>query len=364
MYNRFFGFKEKPFELTPNPKFMFMTPVYDELLSTLIYGIIERHGLIAVVGDIGTGKTMTLYALMKRLDPKHKVVLIFNSDLTFLQMMTMVLCDLGLAKPHEHLNKAEAILRLKEYAIKQLKEDGKTIIIIDEAQHLSDRTMENLRMLTNLETGRHKLVQIVLCGQLELDDKLSKPEWRPIVQRISLKRYSTELNEGDTYRYIAFRLKTAGYEGEELFGQDALELIWQYSEGIPRKINILCDNALLIGYALESKIIDEHIINEVVQDLTWSPHRQKQELEAPPSDENNVEFRDEEHDAFGGDNRKPKRLNLLSGMVLLIVLFLLGWFLLNHQSYELSDQFPFFKTVENESSRHKQDTRDHPPDGL
>jgi general secretion pathway protein A len=132
--------------------------------------------------------------------------------------------------------------------------------------------MENIRMLSNLETRKHKLVQIVLCGQPELDEKLSRYEWRQLVQRISLKRYALKLNEDDTYRYLQHRLAVAQYQGKSLFTQEALKLIWEFSEGIPRKINILCDNALLIGYGLAKKEIDKGIIKEAINDLSWSPY--------------------------------------------------------------------------------------------
>jgi type II secretory pathway predicted ATPase ExeA len=271
MYLNYYGFKDKPFEVTPDPKFLFMTNGYQEILSALVYGIHERRGFIAVVGEVGTGKTLMLNALLDRLDRKHKAAFIFNSDLTFKQLLTMVLCDLGVATPEERISKVEAIQRLNEFAIKQLERDGNVIIIIDEAQNISDKTMENIRMLSNLETRKHKLVQIVLCGQPELDEKLSRHEWRQLVQRISLKRYAMTLTEEDTYRYLQHRITVAQYEGSSLFTREAQNLIWEFSGGIPRKINILCDNALLIGYGLGRKEIDSEIIKEAINDLSWSP---------------------------------------------------------------------------------------------
>ena len=193
MYNKFFRFRDKPFEVTPDPKFLYLTRPYQEILSALIYGIRERRGFIAIVGEVGTGKTMMLNAMLDRLGHDTKVAFIFNSDLTFRQMLIMALYDLGLVEPEENLSKVKAIQRLNEFAIEQLERDGHVVIVVDEAQSLSHKTMENLRMLSNLETRKHKLVQIVLCGQPELDAKLSQPGWRQLVQRISLKRYSTNL---------------------------------------------------------------------------------------------------------------------------------------------------------------------------
>jgi general secretion pathway protein A len=272
MYKKFFGLTEKPFEVTPDPKFLYMTRAYQEILSALIYGIRERRGFIAIVGEVGTGKTMMINALLDRLEPNTKVAFIFNSDLTFLQMLHMVLCDLGLARAEENPSKVEAIQRLNEFAIMQLEKGGNVVIVIDEAQSLNHKTMENLRMLSNLETRKHKLVQMVLSGQPELDAKLNLPQWRQLVQRISLKRYSTNLDESNSYGYIQHRLDVAGYKGAALFSQEALRMIWQYSEGIPRKINILCDNALLIGYGMEEKKIGVEIIAEAIKDLSWSPY--------------------------------------------------------------------------------------------
>jgi general secretion pathway protein A len=271
MYNEFFGFSEKPFEITPDPNFLYLTKVYQEILSALIYGIRERRGFIALVGEVGTGKTMMLNALLDRLDHRTKAAFIFNSDLTFKQMLIMAICDLGIARPEENLSKVEAIQRLNDLAIAQIEKDGYVVIIVDEAQSLSHKTVENLRMLSNLETRKHKLVQIILSGQPELDTKLRKPEWRQLVQRISLKRYSTNLSEEDIYGYIQHRLDTAGFKGPFLFSDEALKLICEYSEGIPRKINIICDNALLIGYGIEKRIINKEIIQEAINDLSWSP---------------------------------------------------------------------------------------------
>jgi general secretion pathway protein A len=314
MYNKFFGFKDKPFEVTPDPKFLYLNQAYREILSALIYGIHERRGFIAIVGEVGTGKTLIINALLDRLDNDTKVAFIFNSDLTFRQMLIMALYDLGLTEPKEKLSKVSAIQRLNEFAIKQLERGGNVVIIIDEAQGLSYKTMENFRMLSNLETRKHKLVQIVLSGQPELDDKLKKPEWRQLVQRISLKRYSTTLSEKDTYRYIEHRLKVAEYEGASLFSEKALELIWLHSSGIPRKINILCDNMLLIGYGLNKKSLDEEIAIEAIKDLRWSPYFEKQGL-FDISEEDGEKFSQEQEDtsmqSIKSQNRDDKKIRLI-----------------------------------------------------
>lgn len=269
MYEQFFGFKQKPFEVTPDPRFLYMTPDCREILSALLYGVTERRGFIAIVGEVGTGKTLLLNAMLDRLDSSNKVAVIYNSDLTFTQMLMMILVDLELARPEKKLSKADAIQRLNYFAISQLQKGGNVVIVIDEAQNLGHRTMENLRMLSNLETRQHKLVQIILCGQPELDDKLKQPDWRQLVQRISLKRYSTTLDQENTLNYVQYRLEIAGCKDANIFSPGAQKLIYGYSQGTPRKINILCDNALLITYATGSKTVSSSSIEEAAADLCW-----------------------------------------------------------------------------------------------
>jgi general secretion pathway protein A len=241
------------------------------MLAALFYGIKERRGFITIVGEVGTGKTTLINTVLSRLDQKTKVAYIFNTDVTYAQLLTMTLVELGLAKSDDSLKKVEAVNRLNKFAIRQLAGGHNVVLIVDEAQNLNLRSMENLRLLSNLETRKHKLIQIVLSGQPELDVKLSQPELRQLAQRISLKRYIIPLSEKETYEYIQHRLRVANYKGPPLFSRRAQELIWEYSKGVPRKINILCDNALLIGYAGGKKRVKENVVEEAVNDLTWSP---------------------------------------------------------------------------------------------
>ncbi len=271
MYCNFFGFSEKPFEVTPDPKFLYLSPAHQEILASLIYGIQERRGFITVIGEVGTGKTTLLNAVQDRLPPAVKTAYIFNTDMTFKQMLILALMDLGIIKSPRNLTKAEALHLLNEFAVSRLAHGGNVVFIVDEAQNLKPQYLENLRLLSNIETPKHKLLQIVLSGQPELDAKLSLPKLRQLAQRISLRRYTHTLSEEGTYAYISHRLSIANYKGSHLFSNKALNLIWTHSEGIPRKINILCDNSLLIGYALEKKVINEGILNEVIRDLNWSP---------------------------------------------------------------------------------------------
>jgi len=272
MYCNYFGFSERPFELTPDPKFLYLSRGHIEMLAALTYGIHERRGFITIIGEVGTGKTILINAALERLDENTKVAVIFNTDMTFDQMLHMALVDLRLAKADETLHKVQALNRLNAFAIKQLPWGGNVAFIVDEAQNLDRRSMENLRLLSNLETHKHKLVQIVLSGQPELDAKLNDPELRQLAQRISLRRYITPLSEKETYEYIQHRLAVAHYQGPSLFNGKVQKLVWNYSGGVPRNINILCDNALLIGYGLKNKRINEAIVKEAITDLRWSPY--------------------------------------------------------------------------------------------
>jgi type II secretory pathway predicted ATPase ExeA len=268
MYCNFFGFSIKPFELTPDPRFLYLNEGLREALATLVYGIQERRGFILMTGEPGTGKTTLLNAVGDHFDENTKVAFIFNTSLTFEGMLHMALVDLNLAKTEENLSKRKAILRLNDFALKQNENNGNVALIVDEAQNLNRHSLENLRLLSNLQTRQHKLIQIVLAGQPELDITLRKRELRQLVQRIGLRLRTTPLNEKDAYEYIHHRLKIARYEGPPLFGNRAKKLIWFYSQGIPRMINILCDNSLMAAYGLERKRIDSAIVDEAIQDLS------------------------------------------------------------------------------------------------
>ena len=272
MYCKYFGFSERPFELTPDPKFLYLSRGHIEMLASLTYGIDERRGFITIIGEVGTGKTILINSALERLDENTKVAMIFNTDMTFDEMLHMALVDLRLAKASEPLSKVQALSRLNAFAIKQVPWGGNVAFIVDEAQNLDSRSMENLRLLSNLESHKHKLVQIVLSGQPELDAKLHDPQLRQLAQRITLRRYITPLSEKETYEYIQHRLAVAHYQGSSLFNGKAQKLVWNYSGGVPRSINILCDNALLIGYGQKNKRINEAIVKEAITDLRWSPY--------------------------------------------------------------------------------------------
>ena len=274
MYCNFFQFSEKPFDVTPDPKYLYLNEGYREILASLVYGIRERRGFVVLVGEVGTGKTTLINAALDRLDQHTKVAHLFNTDVTFEQLLVMALVELGAAKPGETLTKPESLMRLNDFATQELAKGGNVLLIVDEAQNLDRDALESLRLLSNLETRKHKLIQIVLAGQPELEAKLNDPSLRQLAQRISITRRIAPLNEKEAYEYIDDRLILANYKGPTLFTDEALRLIWEYSGGVPRKINILCDNALLIAYGLGKKKIKADVIEEVIKDQGWSPHPQ------------------------------------------------------------------------------------------
>lgn len=270
MYCSHYGFSERPFEVTPDPKFLYLSQLHREVLSTLLYGIRERRGFIVVMGEAGTGKTTLLRSAVEQLEDNVKVAAIASTDVTFEEFIHMVLIDLGLADENDQLGKVAALQRLNEFAIGQLSKKGNIVIMVDEAQNLSPRCMENLRLLSNLETSKTKLLQIILSGQPELEDKLKRHDLRQLSQRINLRRQLLPFNEEETYTCIRQRLIAADYKGSPLFTSGAQRLIWEYSGGIPRKINTVCDNALLTGYALQRLQLDQSVLKEVIEDLTGS----------------------------------------------------------------------------------------------
>jgi len=266
MYCRFFGFSERPFEITPNHKFLYPTPGHRKALGSLLYGIHERRGLIVLTGGIGTGKTTLLHAALDRLDSKTRWAFIFNTELSFLEVLAMILDEFKLLQPKK-LTKFEALRTLQYFAVRQTAKGGNVVIVVDEAQNLTPKTIENLRMLSNLESHKRKLIQVVLCGQSELDEKLRDPSVQNFAQRISLRRLVKPMDEKDTYKYIQHRLAVANYKGLIPFTPNALYLIWKYSDGVPRTINVICDNALLAAYAMQQKKINADMVNEIAEDL-------------------------------------------------------------------------------------------------
>ena len=265
LYDKHFGFLDLPFSITPNPRFPYDNAHYREAFATLRYGIEARKGFIVITGEVGTGKTTLLKAVMQSVESTVHTAFVFNPRLSFSQLLRSILTDLGISEPGQ--DRFTLMAKLNDYLVEQLKRDHIVAILIDEAQDLSDELLEEIRLLSNLETDRSRLIQIVLMGQPEFEQTLDQPHLRQLKQRIALRCRLTPLQRGEVGSYINYRLRTAGYQGKELFEAKAVEKISLSSQGIPRLINVICDNALLIAYASSKRKVSAEMIEEVARDL-------------------------------------------------------------------------------------------------
>jgi general secretion pathway protein A len=269
MYESFYGLTQNPFNVTPNPEFIFLGKNHREALAQLLYGVREKKGFIVITGEVGTGKTTLIHFLLEKLEGNNhtRTALLFNPKLTVHDFIQYILKDLGVRVQGQ--TKGEHLHHLHRYLLNAYRKGERVVLIVDEAQGLNPDLLEEIRLLSNLETSKSKLIQIVLVGQPELDKTLSQPEFRQLRQRINLRYHLTPLSEKETREYIEKRLRVAGSH-EPIFTDQAIQEIYRRSGGIPRLINILCDNALLNGYALDQKQVGEKSIREVSVDLKLS----------------------------------------------------------------------------------------------
>ncbi len=247
MYEEFYGFKELPFNVTPDPRFLYRSNSHRDALAYITYGVFQKKGFIAVTGEVGVGKTTVVNAFIDLFQPSLEVAFVFTTKFPFDQLLYLVCNDFGIDV--DDMNKAQRLMSLNRFLIRQYENNRNTVLIIDEAQNLTPDVLEELRMLSNLETRDRKLIQIMLVGQPELEKILNLNEMRQLRQRIPGICRIPMLNREDLENYIKFRLEVAGSDGEGPdFTNDAMEEIFHYSGGTPRLINILCDRVLLIGY--------------------------------------------------------------------------------------------------------------------
>ena len=280
MYTEHFGFSDVPFSVTPDPRFFYANPLYHEAFASLRYGIESRKGFVVITGEVGTGKTTLLKIFMHSVESTIHTAFIFNPKLSFTELLRFILNDLGISNSAE--DRLTLMGRLNDYLIEQLKKDHIVALLVDEAQDLSDEVLEELRLLSNFETDKDKLIQIVLMGQPELDERLDQPGLRQLKQRVGIRCRLAPLGRHEIIPYMNHRLKTVGYEGKELFDRDAVERITLYSKGIPRLINVICDNALLIAYAASKRKVSAEMVEEVARDLQLGAPRPIKA--APPMD--------------------------------------------------------------------------------
>jgi general secretion pathway protein A len=266
MYNAFFGFSQNPFNMSPDPSFLFRSPQHEEALSNLIYGVRSRKGFIVLTGEVGTGKTTLLECLRDHLSAQRVVFAsLFNSRLTVEQFFEFLAYDFALAA-NRH-SKTEVLLALNHMLLERAAEGHTTVLIVDEAHNLEWDVLEEIRLLGNLENRRGKLLQIVLSGQQELDSKLENPEYRQLKQRIALRCALHGFDLSQTTAYISSRMARAGLKDQTILSPELIEEINFRSQGIPRLINSICDNALLTAFALESRQITREMLDEVTADM-------------------------------------------------------------------------------------------------
>ena len=273
MYEKHFGFTELPFNDTPNPRFFFANACNQEAFATLCYGVESRKGFITVTGEAGTGKSTLLRKLMHDRGPNLRAAYILNSLVTFTGLLKLAMNDLGL--PTADADKMTMIEQLNDYLIRQLQLNRVVCLLIDEAQNLSYEILEEIRLLSNLETQNEKLLQIVLVGQPVLERKLNHPNLSQLKQRIALSCKVRPLEPEEVGPYIDMRLEIAGYRGSGLFSPEAVAQIAAYSKGIPRLVNRICDHALLNAFATSKSRITAVIVQEVTQDLQLSDRPQR-----------------------------------------------------------------------------------------
>jgi len=276
MYCSFFGLQEKPFSVTPDPRFLFLSKSHQEALGHLLYGIEERKGFIEITGEVGTGKTILCRALLEQLGQHVRTALILNSFLSEIELLRSINEDFGISAAGT--TKKELIDELNQFLIRGFTEGQNAVLIIDESQNLAPPVLEQIRMLSNLEMDRGKLLQIILVGQPELRSHLERPDLRQLNQRIAVRYHIRPLDRKGTEDYINHRLLVAGSHGGISFSRGGLHRIYRECGGIPRKINLLCDRALLTAYVLATKVIDGRIIRQASAELEGGQLESKRSL--------------------------------------------------------------------------------------
>lgn len=267
MYEEFYELTEKPFSLTPNPRYVFYSEHYRSALEHLLYGLREKEGFMLLTGMVGTGKTTLCRELLESLEGKRfKTALVFNPFLNGVEMLQALLTEFGCSYP-PNASKKELLDRLNRFLLSQLIEGYTCIAVFDEAQHLSAEFLEQIRVLSNLETEKEKLLQIVLVGQPELRDRIQQPSLAQLDQRVSLRCTLRDLNRDETERYIYHRLNVAGAQGRIHFTRRAISRIHKESKGVPRLINLICDRTLLAGYVTQSTKMTPKLVDQGLASL-------------------------------------------------------------------------------------------------
>jgi general secretion pathway protein A len=266
MYKEFFGLRANPFNVNPDPRFLFLTRHTEEALACLTYGIQSRKGFVLLTGEVGTGKTTLINKLLEWLRLQQvSTAFVFNSRLNVPQFLDYMMADFGI--PCDSRAKSQILLRLYNWLLDRYRAGETAVLIVDEAQSLSDEVLEEVRMLTNLETFTEKLLQIVLVGQPELEQKLKRPHLRQLRQRLTLRAKTYPLTQEESKAYVQQRLRIAGSNGQEIFDPDAMTALYRYSSGIPRVINLLCEHCLVSAFVDQQKVIGAGVVESVAREF-------------------------------------------------------------------------------------------------
>ena len=265
MYCKFYGLNERPFNVTSDPAFFFSSKKHKEALSHLLYGVTQRKGIIVVTGEIGTGKTTLCRFFLEQLGEKVKTAFILNPYFSEIQLLEAITKDFGISA--EGRRRLSFIWAFNRFLLKEAEAGNNVVLIIDEAQNLKPRQLEQIRLLSNLETEKDKLMQIVLVGQPELNRRLDLYELRQLQQRIMVRYHISPLDKSEVVEYVNHRLSVAGAHTKIRFSDEAFDTIYEFSAGTPRLINIVCDRALLAGFVQETFTIDASIINRCKEEL-------------------------------------------------------------------------------------------------
>ncbi len=289
MYKSFYNLKRNPFEITPDPSFLFPTKRHNEALAALYYGVRRHKGFVVMTGEVGTGKTLLVRCLLQLLNQSDiAYAYVFNGRLSPLEFLQYVAADFGLSSSGK--NKGELLLMLSNYVISRHQKKLTTVLVVDEAHHVSAEILEEVRLLTNLETTQQKLLQILLVGQPELDEKLDSVELRQLKQRISLRSQLLPLDIEETKGYIQRRLQVAGANpnAPALFPTETMAAVYRHSRGIPRLINTVCENALISAYARQARSVTPDIIEEIAADFRLGVLRPSQPETVRNSEDNDA----------------------------------------------------------------------------
>jgi len=265
VYLDYYGLSEPPFDITPNPRFLFYSAKHREAYNHLLYGIRERKGFVQLTGEVGAGKTTLCRAMLEQLDANYATALILNPVMNSQEMVKAIALEYGL--PVNGLDRLEIISVINQFLLQQVEAGKETVLIIDEAQDLTDELLEPIRLLSNLETDNRKLLQIVLMGQPELRDRLNNPRLRQLRQRITVRYHLLPLSRHEVNQYVHHRLHLCGGNGIPSFTRAALWRVYHYTQGIPRLVNALCDKALMAGFVQQRGSIDFRLINRAIREL-------------------------------------------------------------------------------------------------